>query len=268
MHPIERLRYVARASDDAAPSMLVREAAGALASFSSDPAALVTACRRLVDRQPHSAPIWWLASKVLGASEPAHEAWEAADAFEHDTTPSQLIEFLPADATTLVLGWPSLVGPAVAKRGDLDLLVLDANDEGHSFVRRLERIGTDATLVDERGVGSAAAACDVVVVEANGLGGSGMTAIVGSLAAAATAKAAGKLVVAAVGVGRVLPERIWQAYLGRLDELCDAWDSDIDLVPASLIDVVVGPDGQQTFLDATRRADCPIAPELLKSLQK
>jgi hypothetical protein len=267
VHPIERLRYVARASDDAAPGLLVREAAGALASFSSDPAALVTACRRLVDRQPQVASIWWLASTVLGASEPAYAAWAAADSFESDPTPQQLIEFFPEGATVLVLGWPSLVGPAIAKRGDLDLLVLDANGEGHSLVRRLERLGTDAILVDERGVGAAAAACDVVVLEANGLGGSGMTAIVGSLAAAATARAIGKQVVAAVGVGRVLPERIWQTYLARLDELSDPWDCDIDVVPSGLIDLVIGPNGPQSFIDAAKRADCPIAPELLKTLQ-
>ena len=35
VHPIERLRYVARASDETGPSLLVREAAGALASFRS-----------------------------------------------------------------------------------------------------------------------------------------------------------------------------------------------------------------------------------------
>jgi hypothetical protein len=266
MHPIERLRYVARASEDAAPSLLVREAAGALASFSSDPAALVTACRRLVDRQPQVASIWWLASRVLGAPEPAHEAWLAADEFENDTTSERLIEFFPEDATVLVLGLPSLVGPAIAKRGDLDLLVLDANGEGHPLVRRLERFGTEATLVDERGVGAAAAAADFVVLEANGLGTTGITAVVGSLAAAATAKAIGKQVIAAVGVGRVLPKRIWEAYLARLDDLSDPWDSDIDVVPAALIDLVIGPNGQQSFVDATKRADCPIAPELLKNL--
>ena len=51
MHPIERLRYVARASG-VPQAILVRETAGALLSFSSEPHELVTACRRMISRQP------------------------------------------------------------------------------------------------------------------------------------------------------------------------------------------------------------------------
>ena len=43
MHPIEHLRYVARAAGEG-PALLAREAAGALATFNDDPAGLVTAC--------------------------------------------------------------------------------------------------------------------------------------------------------------------------------------------------------------------------------
>ena len=55
MHPIERLRYVARASG-ADQAMLVRETAGALAAFADDPAGLVTACRRIVVPPPGVGP--------------------------------------------------------------------------------------------------------------------------------------------------------------------------------------------------------------------
>lgn len=266
MHPIERLRYVARAGEDSGPSLLVREAAGALASFSREPAALVTACRRLVDRQPHAAAIWWLAARVLGSPRPSSEAWEAAEEIENDPTASVLIDLLPADATVVVLGWPETIGPAIAKRGDLDLLVIDSLDQGHGLVRRLERMGTDATLVEERGVGAAAAAADLVLLEAQGLGATGFTAVPGSHAAAAVASAAGIPVWLTAGVGRVLPGRIWDAYLMRLDEAADPWDADLELVPAALVNAVIGPSGSGTFEAATKRADCPVAPELLKSL--
>jgi hypothetical protein len=265
MHPIERLRYVARAGDDA-PSMLVRESAAALASFSRDPAALVTACRRLVDRQSHAASIWWLAARVLVAADPAHEAWLAADSVDADTTPIHFIDHLPADAKVLVLGWPETIAPAIAKRGDLDVFVVDTLDQGSGFVRRLERVGLEPTLVDERGVGAAAAFVDVVVLDALGLGGDSISALTGSHAAAAVAKAAGKQVWAAAGVGRVLPGRLWDSYAQRLDDAADPWDNDLELVPLSLIDTVVGPDGLATPAEALKRADCPIAPELLKSL--
>ena len=48
MHPIERLRYVARSSG-APQAVLVRETASALGSLAFDPAGLVTACRDAKD---------------------------------------------------------------------------------------------------------------------------------------------------------------------------------------------------------------------------
>jgi hypothetical protein len=271
VHPIERLRYVARASEDAGPSLLVREAAGALASFSSDPAALVTACRRLVDRQPQAGPIWWLAARVLGSPDPAFEAWSAADEVESDRTPMLLVENLPEGATVVVLGWPELIAPALAKRGDLDVLVIDTADQGHGLVRRLDRMGNNATLVDQRGLGAAVGAADLVLIEAQSFGGfgdtAGATALPGSRAAAAVALAAGIPVWTVVGVGRVLPGRMWDAYVGRLDESADPWDADLELVPANLLGTIAGPKALQTVAEALQRADCPVAPELLKSVQ-
>ena len=265
VHPIERLRYVARAGDEG-PSLLVREAAGALASFSRDPAALVTACRRLVDRQPNAAPIWWLAAKVLGAAEPASEAWAAAQEIEDDPTPDHLVELLPADAMVLVFGWPELSAQAVARRGDLEVLVVDVFDQGSGFVRRLDRMGSNAVLVDERGVGAAAAAVDLVIIEAHGLGGTSITALPGARAAAAVARSVGTDVWAVAGIGRVLPGRMWTTYEMRLDDAADPWDSELELVPLDLITAVIGPTGSSTPAEALRRADCPIAPELLKPL--
>jgi hypothetical protein len=265
MHPIERLRYVARATDDAS-SMLVREAAGALASFSSDPAALVTACRRLVDRQPHAAPIWWLAARVLAAAEPADEAWIASDELDDDHTPMMLRNELPADSVVLALGWPEQIASGIIKRGDLTIYVADMGGEGTSLIRRLERSGHEPILVDEGGVGAIAAQVDVVLIEALGLGGDSLTASAGSLAAAAVAHHMGKQVWAVAGVGRVLPGRLWDAYLRRLDDEGDAWDTMVETVPLTLINTVVGPSSIMTPTEAVKRADCPIPPELLKSL--
>lgn len=265
MHPIERLRYVARASGDG-PSLLVREAAGALASFSDDPAALVTACRRLVDRQPHNAPIWWLAARVLASGDAANEAWVAAEELENDPTPRVLRDELPPEARVLVLGWPEQVAGAIIRRGDLTVMVADSLGEGAGLVRRLERVGAEPLLVEERGIGAAAASADLVVLEALGLGGSGFTAVTGSHAAASVARHAGVPVWAVAGTGRVLPGRMWDAYLRRLDDEGDPWDLDQELVPLSLVDHVVGPLGIATPAEALTRADCPVVAELLKSL--
>src|SRR5213593_2945813 len=110
---------VARAAGEG-PTLLAREAAGALAAFGDDPAGLVTACRRLVDRQPTSGPMWWLAARVLGAGDPA------ADEVEADPTPDVLRAHLPDSGTVTVIGWGDQVGDALRRWGALEVLLVDA----------------------------------------------------------------------------------------------------------------------------------------------
>jgi len=267
MHPIEHLRYVARAAGEG-PALLAREAAGALAAFSDDPAGLVTACRRLVDRQPTSGPIWWLAARVLGAPDDgATEAWRAAAELERDPTVDALVVDLPDDALVTVIGWPEQVGAALRRRGDARVLVVDAAAEGDGLVRRLTGAGVDADLVDESGLGGAAAESDLVLLEASALGPSGFVALAGSRAAAAVGRHAGAAVWLVAGVGRVLPGRLWDALATRLTDAAEPWESIDELVPLDLVDRVIGPTGAQSPDDAVRRADCPVTPELLKEIR-
>ena len=93
MHPIERLRFVARATG-APPDDVVREAAASLAGFAGDPASLVTACRRLIDRHAANGPIWWLCARTLVAADPADEAWRCLDAYVADPTVTELAHAL------------------------------------------------------------------------------------------------------------------------------------------------------------------------------
>ena len=127
MHPIERLRYVARASSGD-QRMLVRETASAIAGLDLDPAGLVVACRRIVERHPTAGPLWWLCASLLAANDPFREAWGLADYVDDDPTPNQLMHLLPDDATVCVVGWPDLAGEALMRRGDATVLVIDAND--------------------------------------------------------------------------------------------------------------------------------------------
>jgi hypothetical protein len=265
VHPIERLRYVARASG-ADQAILVRETAGALAAFTDDPAGLVTACRRIVARHPGSGPLWWLCSRVLIATEPMREAWQATDELEEDRTAQALSQAIPDDATVCVLGWPDLVADALRRRGDLDVLVVDALSEGSGLVRVLERADVAVTDVPVTGTAAAAAEADLVLLEAAAVGPDAALAISSSRAAAAVARTSGTPVWLTAGVGRLVPGRIWDCMVQRLDAACDPWDADEELVPLDLVDKVVGPDGPEDPADARRRTDCPIAPELFKEL--
>ena len=81
MHPIERLRYVARARGADAES-LVRETAGALRGLGLDMSGLVVACRRIVERHPTSGPLWWLCARMLTSSDPLAAGRAAVDEIE------------------------------------------------------------------------------------------------------------------------------------------------------------------------------------------
>ena len=269
VHPIERLRYVARA-DGAGVSRLVEAAAHALAamgaSAAGDDAALVTGCRQMVDRHPEIGPMWWLASRMLCADDSSREAWATVEALDADETNRVLAGVLPEDAVTVVLGWPELASDALHRRGDLRVRVIDVLGEGSHLVRSLVAAGVDAVDVPDTGLGAAAADADLILLEALAFGPTGLVAVSGSRAAAAVARHAGAPVWAVVGEGRLLPGRMWDALLGRLDSHGEPWEEEYEVLPLDLVDVAVGPWGTGTPADALTHTDCPVAAELFKGV--
>jgi hypothetical protein len=263
MHPIERLRYVARAHG-ASQAVMVTETAAALCSFGRDPQGLVTACRRIVDRQPASGPLWWLAARTLTAPDPISEAQKAAAEIEEDRTPRALADALPEGATVLLLGWPELAAGGLPRRGDVEVLICDVDGEGGDLVLRLLRADVDATDVPVSGLGAAAAEVDFVVLETCAMGPGGFVAPSGSRAAASVARLSGAEVWLVAGVGRMLPERMFMALCDRTLSADSRWEDDVELVPLDLVDKVLGPSGPAHPAEALRRTDCPVAPELLK----
>ena len=262
MHPIERLRYVARAGE-APTAPLVRESAAALAAFAHDPMELLTACRQLVARHPACGPLVWVSARMLTGPDPATEAWDAVDALERDPTVAELTHALPADASVLVVGSAELTGAALLGRADVDALVADTIGEGHGLLRALDDHDHLAVDVPAGGVGAAAAAADLVVLEAEIMGGDGALARSGSRAAAAVARHAAVPVWLVAGTGRVVPGPMWDGARARV-VTSEPWEADLEVVPLDLVDRVVGPSGPMGVDDALRSTDCPVAPELFR----
>ena len=252
---------VARASGED-PGIVAREAAAALAGCADDPRALVMACRRLVDRQAASGPLWWLAARVVASSDPEAEAWRSAELLRGDETPAVVAACLPDDATLTVLGWPEQVTEALRRRGDARVLVVDALGDGSPLVAAMDRAGSEAALVPESGIGAAVAASTMVLLDASAVGPGGFLAVTGSRAAAAVAYTEEIPVWVVAGVGRILPERLWTAMVDAVTGLGDPWDADWEFVPLGLVTAVVGPGGPETSDEALARVDCPDAPEL------
>ena len=262
MHPIERLRYVARAGG-VDQTMLVRETAGALGSLGFDPAGLVTSCRRLVGRHPMAGALWTLASRVLTAPDPMQEEWDFADELEEDPTARELAALIPDDAVVLVIGWPDVIPAALVRRGDVRVLVVDAFGEGSGLCRQLDSRDVEAIDIPLTGIGAAAANCDVVLLEAAMTGPEGAVAPSSSLAIAATAKHHGVPVWMTVPVGRALPPSLWEYATAPLRG-AETWENDEDIVPVELIDAIVGPIGMRPGDELMLRCDAPLAPELLR----
>ena len=253
---------MARAGDVGTGS-LVYEAAMALGAVSHDPAELVRACRQLIEHRPSSGPLVWLSARMLTGADPGSEAWDAAEMIERDKTARELEHALPGDTGILVIGSPELAGQALSARGDVEVFVADTTGEGYGLVHRLDLDDRLAVDVPLRGIGSAVADCDLVVLETDALGPDAAICPVGSLAAAAIARQVDTPVWLVAGVGRCLPASMWTP-LRDLVITDEPWEDDHEIVALDLIDRVVGPGGPIPVAEARLRTDCPVAPELFR----
>jgi len=214
VHPIERLRYVARAGW-APPAVLAAEAAWALGDLAlHEQAAVLPACRRLLDRHPGCGPLWWVAARVLTAGDAVEEAERCADALESDPTAELLAEDLCGD-------------------------------------RRAVRHG---------GVGDVAGA-DVVVIEVDALGPSGMVVDHDDLGLLEAARTLEVPVWAEAGVGRVMAPRLWEALVRRVEDATDQRPGAV--VALEGVERVAGASGLQPLAIALAGSDCPEPGELL-----
>jgi ribosomal protein S18 acetylase RimI-like enzyme len=264
VHPIEQLRYVARATG-ADAGLLVQEAASALRVFAHEPAGLLTASRRLLSRQPAVGPLWWLCARLVMSPEPWAESRAALDALARDRTPNELAGALPDGAVVVIVGWPDQILAALPRRGDLTVLVIDVDGQGLGVARRLDRAEVTAEVVDASRLGGAVDAADLVLLEAAASGDAAALVDPGSLPAAATARAAGRPVWLVTGEGRRLPEPFWQAVAERTAPSGPRWLADHEVLGLGLVDRFATPDGVVTAADRPP-SGCPFAPELLLSL--
>ncbi len=267
VHPIEHLRYVARAQG-ADPVALVEETAHALGSLHFDPAGLVVSCRRIVERHPFTGPLWWLCANVTTSGEPFEAVWELADRMRSDCTGAELAAALPDEATVATIGDPQSVGDGLIRRGDVRVLALDVQHTATSFVRRLERYDVDYEPVDAGAAGAVTRLADVVLVEALAVDSDRAVVPFGSSTLAAAAQVWGTEVWLVAGLGRRLPSPYVDAMVAKIDGLCadlDPWDLDVEVLPTSMVTHVVGPHGKVPMGPPAIVADCPLAHELLRS---
>lgn len=227
MHPIERLRAVARARE-VDQALLAREAASVLGAFAGDPPGLVTSCRRLLDRHPTAGVLWWTFARLLEAADVRAEAQAVRRDLDDSPAVTALSLDLPDRAVVAVVpdvAGGSELGLALTNWRD-DLVV--AHDPGALHLDRPEP--------------------RVLLVEAGAAGPDRFLASEGTEDEVAAAREAGVAVWLVVDVGRRLPKALFGALVSRAPAGCEE-------VPISVAERVVEP----------RHVGCPVAPELLRA---
>ncbi len=249
-------------SHGAPAEVLARESAIALGAFRDDPAGMLAACRRILDRQLTCGPLWWLCARMLCATDPMAEAYRAVDQLEADPTGASLAAALVDDAAVVVIGWPAQSSAAMRRRGDLEVFVVDVAGESFEAVEQLERLDVESVAVPARAMGAAVGSADLVLIESLAVGPTDALVHAGSLGAAALARRLGKEVWLVAGEGRLMPESMFEALVRRWDERVDPLEAEEEPLPLEMVDRMACVGGVLTVSDALGHTDCPVAPEL------
>ena len=227
MHPIERLRAVARARD-LEQTLLASEAASVLGSLAFDPMSLLTSCRRLIDRHPAAGALWWACARLLAADDARAEARRIALDLDDDPARIDLSLELPDGAVVAVVpdaaGGSDLAGDLAGMRDDLE--VVEADDAAPAG-------GTTA---------------GILLVETGAAGPDRFLGAAGTAEAMAEAREAGAAVWLLVAVGRRLPGPLFDALATRAGTAAG------EVLPMDGIDRIIEP----------RQVPCPCPPELLR----
>ncbi len=269
MHPIEHLRYIARAQGVDAAS-LARETAVALGSLRADPANLVVACRRIVERHVAVAPIWWLCAELLTSDSPDGLAWELVEALDDDPTADLLAEALavawPGTATVVTVGHPEVIATALVERADVVVSCIDSGYRATSLLQRLERGLVECEPVPPESIGHAVGAADVVLVEGLAVAPGRVLAPVGSLAPAASAALLGIPVWLVAPMGTRLPAQYVDAIARSVIDDVAPLHREFDELPVALFARVVTADRDADPDDpaSALSGNTPFAPELLR----
>lgn len=223
VHPIERLRFIARV-DDVPTVQAVAEAASALQATAADPMELLTACRRLIAWRPLSAPLVWLAARMIASTDPVAEAQAAARHIITDPTVTELAGALPPGRRIAAIGSGEITGSMA---------------------------GADPSE------------CDLALVEAEAVCELGALCVHGAAAQAAQARSNGAELWLVVRAARCLPVALWTSMRDRESARAPQIAAP-EVLGLEIFERAVGPGGPCTLPQATAHPGCPSVTELFR----
>lgn len=290
MHPIERLRYVARAGDSD-PTMIAEEAAEALAALGHAPQALVPSCRRLIEAHPECGPLWWVAARMIVAEEPRRAAFSAVDLLEQDQSIEELAASFPS-ACAVAIPASRALADALDLRPDLQVTVVGSSYRMNYVLARMTDVA-DVVGIDLQDLDDGfedLAPIDLVVLEAIAAGPTGVVVDLDQYRLLEHAEQAGAQCWVLVAQGRCLPQALFDELCARVgvaraeklqasspafeDEFSDLFSTrsrtsprrsvrEVSFVATDRMQLVVGPRGRAVPSLALKRADCAAPAELI-----
>lgn len=259
---MERLRYVARAGGGD-PAVIVAETVEAIRGLAPGPRQLVSVCRNLVDRNITCGPLWWLCARLLSEPDALARGCDLAGEIADDPTSDRLAVALPEEATVMSIGFPPIAARALARRGDITVLAVEAGYTTSALIRLLDRFDVRSESVAAEATLAAVTRADVVVIEAEACtAGTAICAMGAGLASVAATNAATPVWMVA-GRGRRLPVAFVQAIARRVTCGDRPWEAQFELVATELVTRVAGPGGVAMTSTSTLAAECPPVPELV-----
>jgi hypothetical protein len=274
VHPIERLRAVARARE-VDQRHLAHEAARVLSVMGTDSMGLVTSCRRLIDRHPAAGALWWTCARLIEARDPRAEGHRTAglfaDAVADDPVVDALALDLPDGAVVAVVpdpaGGSEVAADLSARRFDLALseardvddpwcvedlladdLLTDDDVGGAVFAEGAGDLSAEGGAAEPQvGHGTERVRPKILVVEAAAIGPRGALVRSGTDAAVIAVRARGAAVWLAAGSGRHLPPPLFDLVVER--------NPGAEVLARSAVDRTVEPWAET----------CPCPPELLRA---
>jgi len=262
MHPIERLRWIARADGESAAS-LASEAAFTLGELAeAEPAAVLTACRRLLERHPSCGPLYWTSARLLAAADPSVAAQQAASELWNDETAEHVARELAATftpGTVLATAEPAeLVAEALRRRGRFSVRYVAEFSSLRLGVRALASVADDVTGFDRDECEEALEGAEVAVVEALAAGPALVLLSPAAAALSREAAASDVPVWLCVGAGRALP-----AGLAAAAARASLGAGAAEVLAPDEFNVALGPDGPADPAVVVSRATCPPGTELV-----
>ncbi|MHB1987188.1 MAG: hypothetical protein ACYCSF_04260 [Acidimicrobiales bacterium] len=265
MHPIERLRFIAQATGEP-PQLIAEEAAWTLGELGAeDPAAVLTASRRLVERHPTCGPLWWVCAHLVACGDPVGTARRLTAELESDPTADRLAGALKAAVTRadiLCATSPAaLLGQALTRRGGHTVRLVAGYQSLRRELRELGSLADDATGYEVEEAEQALEGAAVLLVEPCIAASSGLLVAPGTASVVELAGQASVDVWALVGAGRLLSDELAEAARHLAGPELEA------VAPQSFGRVLDG-EGLGDVADGLGRTSCPPAAELAHGIAR